>query len=89
MADDMVLGERLDDLAAEMLAMSFEPHEDGTTRVDFTLKDDASFFRALRRAEALAIMSGDRRAWNTETRQYDAFLVVIERVKEAVKVAAT
>lgn len=85
----MVLGERLDDLARELQAMRFDEHDDGMTRVEFTSHEDGPFFRAFRRAEAEVVLSGGRRAWNTETRQYDAFLMVFDRVREAVTSSTT
>ena len=89
MTESMVLGERLDDLALELRAIRLETHEDGTTTVEFTLPKGSPFLRALRRAAAEVIMSGDRRARNIEARQYDVFLLVVDRMKHAVDASTT
>jgi hypothetical protein len=85
----VVLGERLDDLAEALQAMRVQPGADGGARVDFAEREDSPFFRAFRRAEAELILSGDRRAWKSETRQYDAFLILVDRIANAARATTT
>ena len=89
MTDLMVFGERLDDLGADLQAMTTVPGRDGTTHVEFRLDDDGPLLRALRRAEVEVILSGNPRGRHAETRRYDAFLLVCHRITEAVAASAT
>jgi hypothetical protein len=89
MGNTTVFGEDLRELTTELLGMDFRRRPDGSGLVRFDVAADSSFLRALDRAEVELLLSGNQRAQRAETRRYDAFLMLVERVGEAARSSST
>jgi hypothetical protein len=89
MGETLVFGEELDDLATELPAMDMRQRADGSAQVEFRLAPGSAFLRALRLAEIELLLDDHPRARQEETRQYEAFLMVVDRIGEAARSSST
>jgi hypothetical protein len=95
MRDVVVFGERCADLAAELTVLDFDIPPAGTARVSGTVPMDGPLLRAMYRAEA-ELLLGDVEAMaagiyehrTPEQRRADAFVLLFERIGEAVRSVA-
>ncbi len=69
--------------------MDVRRRPDGSAHVKFRLMPGSAFLRALRLAEIELLLDDDPRARQKETRQYDAFLMVVDRIGEAARSSST
>ena len=92
MKDMIVLGERCDDLAFEMLALDFEVRPDEMAEIRGTVAIDGPLVRAMYRAEAELLLAdaesmslGVHVHRTPEQRRCDAFCLVFVRLTDVVK----